>query len=121
MAEKQAEKLQPDPAQEQRREDARQAFGEEPSGLGRTAESVRSGVVGGLDGVHSVATESVNMVRDVASDTVRAIGDVGTVAIGTTHDLLVGVADGLRDVITHVLPFGSGRRQPPAEQPGQRP
>jgi len=45
------------------------------------------------------------MIRDVASDTVRAAGEVGTVAVGTTRDLLVGVADGLRDVFTHIVSY----------------
>jgi hypothetical protein len=84
-----------------------------------TAENVKSGMTGGLDNVHSVATEGVYMVRDVTSDAIRAIGEVGNVAIDTTHGLLLGIADGLRDVITHIVPFEASRRQPPP--PTQRP
>lgn len=106
---------------EKMREDARQAFGAEPSDISRTAETVRSGVIGGIDGIHSVASESVHLVRDVATETVRAVGDVGAAAVDTAHNLLVDVADGLRDVITHIIPFKSDRgrqqqQQPPSER-----
>lgn len=58
-----------------------------------------------LHGVHDATHEGVALVRDVASDTVRAVGEVGQVAVGTTRDLLVGLADGVRDVLTHIIPF----------------
>ncbi len=117
-----------DPETEQRREDARQAFATPPpegtpaSGIPNDTrsglESVKGGVVGGIDGLHSVATESVHLVRDVATDTVHAVGDVGTAVVSTAHDLLVDVADGLRDVITRIIPFGAARNrsQPPSEK-----
>lgn len=97
---------------EQRHEDT-SARGAGESAGGRSTE-------GRLGGIHNVATEGVFLVRDVASDTVRAVGDVGVVAVDTTHDLLVGVADGLRDVIAHVIPFGRSSRETTTAERAER-
>ena len=61
----------------------------------------------GMQGIHSAAHEGVALIRDVATDTVRAAGDVGIVAVDTTRHLLVGVADGVRDVLAHIVPFAA--------------
>ena len=85
------------------------------------AASVRDGLIGGVHGAHSVANEGLGMIRDVASDTVRAAGEVGAVAVDTTRGLLVGVADGLRDVVTHIASYrhsetaGRGREAEPRQ------
>lgn len=84
------------------RKDAESAFSETAA---KRATVMRDGVIGG-----------VHLVRDVAADTVRSAGEVGVVAVGAARDLLVGVADGLRDVIGHAVPWtrrGGGDKQPP--------
>lgn len=77
----------------------------------QTAAAMRDSVIGGIHGTQSVASEGVHLVRDVAADTVRAAGEVGYVAIDTARGLLVGVADGLREVVTHVIPWRGIRSQ----------
>ncbi len=102
---------------EKAREDAQVAFGEKAT---RGAAAMREGVVGGRQGVEKVAEEGVHLVRDVATDTVRAAGEVGLVAIDTARSLLVGVADGLRDVVGHANPWrmrGEAGKEPPEQRP----
>lgn len=72
----------------------------------------------GMEGIHSAAHDGVNLVRDVATDTVRAAGDVGLAAVDTTRHLLVGVADGVRDVLAHIVPFEWAGRE--TRGPGER-
>jgi hypothetical protein len=85
---------------------------------GRAAAStVRDGLIGGVHGAQQVAEEGVAMIRDVATDTLRAAGEVGYVAIDTTRGLLMGVADGLKDVVTHVVPWGARKGEPPKAEP----
>ncbi|MGE5502950.1 MAG: hypothetical protein ACM31L_00875 [Actinomycetota bacterium] len=79
--------------------------------VNRTASAMREGMVGGVHGVQQVAEESVHMLRDVASDAVRSAGQIGFVAIDTARGLLIGAADGLREVAAHLM-----RREPPPER-----
>ena len=78
-----------------------------------------SGMGDRMQGIHSAAHEGVALIRDVATDTVRAAGDVGIAAVDTTRHLLVGVADGVRDVLAHIVPFavlgGRGGSEPRRE------
>jgi len=91
---------------------------EEPAGK-RTAtetehygEVVREGLIGGMHGVHTVASEGVGLIRDVATETVRAAGAVGALTVDTARGLLVGMADGLRDVLGRLARRDA---QPPEE------
>jgi hypothetical protein len=95
----------------------RRDYGEEAGErFGRTASAMRDGMVGGVHGMQQVAEESVHMLRDVAADAVRSAGQVGFVALDTARGLLIGAADGLREVATHLVPGRRGE-QPPERRP----
>ncbi|MDA8230694.1 MAG: hypothetical protein M0006_05090 [Magnetospirillum sp.] len=100
---------------EQMEEHAGPAAEEAPRGA-RAAAAMRDSLIGGVHGAQTVMSEGVHMVRDIASDTLRAAGDVGSVAVDTTRHLLVDVADGVRDILTHIIPFRTGRGEGPGER-----
>lgn len=74
--------------------------------VGDTVRAYGSGLIQGVSDfehgvlglVRDTATDSIHITRDVATEVVRGIGGVADVTVRTAGDLLVGVAQGVRDV-----------------------
>lgn len=74
--------------------------------VGDTVRAYGSGLIQGVSDfehgvlglVRDTATDSIHITRDVVTEVVRGIGGVADVTIRTAGDLLVGVAQGVRDV-----------------------
>lgn len=79
---------------------------EQRSGVGETVREYGSGMMAGvsnfehgaMDFVRDTATDGVHVTRDVATELVRGVGDVAETTVKTAGEVLVGVAQGVRDV-----------------------